>query len=349
MHERPNGSFHASPPVAMMNSVCNNAALSYHGSGETEAPNAGGKYEELHRSSTTTSTALLSSSNSKGHQHVCLAHESQAAAYGRASGSRSVARNGCGNTNTSASDNNTVVIKDHQSHHRSVTNVSSNAGVTEMNGGGELSNDRHGYKHYKNHVASSNGATTDASRISHQTAVIYNGKQSSTVLATAYQSQQKSAVKNVGNSSVTSNGGSNLFVNSGASSAVPQGKASSKGSTSSVTLQSFQLQKSHLLNGAVNVCSEQSSYGRHHSPALPPTPSARPHHYSGHSSVVDFLYGGIDTLSNGASSPTLLLGPAIGSGTPGSNYYSESKYAYSVSGVPGTPAQSSAAAAFFAR
>jgi hypothetical protein len=218
-----------------------------------------------------------------------------------------------------------------------------------MNGSDELSNDRHGYKHFKNHVASSNGATTDASRIPHQTAVIYNGKQSSTVLATAYQSQQKSVVKNVGSSSITSNGGLNLFVNSGASSAVPQGKVSSKGSTSSVTLQSFQLQKSHLLNGAVNACSEQSSYGRHHSPALPPTPSARPHHYSGHSSVVDFLYGGIDTLSNGTSSPTLLLGPTIGSGTPGSNYYSESKYAYSVSGVPGTPAQSSAAAAFFAR
>jgi hypothetical protein len=217
-----------------------------------------------------------------------------------------------------------------------------------MNGSDELSNDRHGYKHFKNHVAQSNGATPDTSRISHQTAVIYNGKQSSTVLATAYQSQQKSAVKNVGNSSVSSNGSLNSFVNSGSTSAVPKGKVSSKGSTSSVTLQSFQLHKSHLLNGAVNACSEQSGNGRHHAAALPPTHSTRPH-YSGHSSVVDFLYGGIDTVSNGASSPSLLLGSAIGSGTPGSNYYSESKYAYSVSGVPGTPAQSSAAAAFFAR
>jgi hypothetical protein len=329
-----------------MNSACSSAALSYLGSGETEAANAGGKYEELHRSSTTTTTALLSSSNGKGHQHVCL---SQAAGYGRASGSRSVARNGCGNVNTSASDSNSVVIKQHQSHRRSVTNFSNNIGQTEMNGSDELSNDRHGYKHFKNHVTSSNGAITDASRISHQTAVIYNGKQSSTVLATAYQSQQKSAAKSVGNVSVTSNGGLNLVVNSCSSSAVPQSKVSSKGTTNSVTLQSFQSQKSHLLNGAVNTCSEQSGYGRHHSPALLSTPASRSHHYSGHSSVVDFLYGGIDTLSNGASSPTLLLGSTVGSGTPGSNYYSESKYAYSVSGVPGTPAQSSAAAAFFAR
>ena len=332
----------------MMISTCNSSPLTYLGSGETEAAKAGGKYEELHRSSTTTSTALLSSSNSKGHQHVCLSHESQAAAYGRASGSRSVARHGCGNSNTSASDSNSVVIKDHQSHHRAVTNFSSNTGATEMNGSDELANGRHAYKHFKNHVASSNGATTDGSRVSHQTAVIYNGKQASTVLTTAYQSQQKSAVKNVGNCSVTSNGGLNLFVNNGASSAVSQGKVSSKGSASSVTLQSFQQQKSHFLNGPVNACSEESGYARRHSPVLPPTPSARPH-YSGHSSVVDFLYGGIDTLSNGASSPTLLLGPNIGSATPGSNYYSESKYAYSVSGVPGTPAQSSAAAAFFAR
>jgi hypothetical protein len=329
----------------MMNSACNNAALSYLGTGETEAANAGGKYEELHRSPATTTTALLSSSNSKGHQHVCLSHESQAAAYGRASGSRSVARNGCGNIKTSASDSNNVVIKHNQGYHRAVTNISNNVGATEMNGSDELSNDRHGYKHCKNHVASSNGAITDASRVSHQTAVIYNGKQSSTVLATAYQSQQKSATKNVGNSSVTSNGGLSLVANNRASLAVPQSKISSKGSTNAVTLQSFQSQKSHLSNGAVNTCSEQSGYGRHHSPALLATPSPRSHHYSGHSSVVDFLYGGIDTLSNGASSPTLLLG----SGTAGSNYYSESKYAYSVSGVPGTPAQSSAAAAFFAR
>jgi hypothetical protein len=327
----------------MMNSACDNAALSYLGSGETEAVNAGGKYEELHRSSATTTTALLSSSNSKGHQHVCLSLESQATAYGRVSGSRSVARNGCGNNKTSASDSNSVVIKHNQSHHRAVTNISNNVGTTEMNGSDELSNDRHGYKHFKNHVASSNGAITDASRISHQTAVIYNGKQSSTVLATAYQSQQKSANKNVGNSSVSSNGGLSL-VHNRASLAVPQCKISSKGSTNSVTLQSFQTQKSHLLNGAVNTCSEQGGYGRH-SPAVLSTPSPRSYHYSGHSSVVDSLYGGIDTVSNGTSSPTLLLGP----GTPGSNYYSESKYAYSVSGVPGTPAQSSAAAAFFAR
>jgi len=103
------------------------------------------------------------------------------------------------------------VCRHHQNHHRAMTNVSSKAGVTEMNGSDDLSNDRHGYKHFKNHVASSNGATTDASRLSHQTTVIYSGKQSSTVLATAFQLQQKSAVKNVGNSSVTSNGGLNGY------------------------------------------------------------------------------------------------------------------------------------------
>jgi hypothetical protein len=93
----------------------------------------------------------------------------------------------------------------------------------------------------------------------------------------------------------------------------------------------------------VNSSSEQSGYVRHQ-----PTPSTISQHYGGHS-VVDFLYSGVESQSAGTSSPTLLLGPGVASGTPGSNYYSESKYAYSVSGVPGTLAQSSAAAAFFAR
>jgi len=337
----------------IINNVGNNTAITYLCNAETEEADAGGKYEELHRSSTTTTTtALLSSSNSNGHQHVYLTRETQSAGCGRASGSRSGIRNGCANinTNTSAPESNSVVTKHHHNHHGAVTSISNNICPTEMNGSAELSINRHSHKHLKNHVLSSVGAVTDSSRFSHQTAVVYNGKQSTTMLTTAYQSQQKSATKNlVGNAAVTSNGGVNLVVNNLASSAMPQTKLSSKGSTNSVTLQSFQPQKSLLSNGTLSSSSEQSVYGRHQSPASVSKPSPRSHHYGGHSSVVDFLYGGLDSLSTGTSSPTLLLATGVGSGTSGSNYYSESKYAYSVSGVPGTPAQSSAAAAFFAR
>lgn len=254
------------------------------------------------------------------------------------------------NTNSGASDSNSVVIKHHHNHHSAVTSVSNNVCPTEMNGSAEFSNDRHSHRHLKSHVVSSNGSIADISRISHQTAVIYNGKQTSTMLTTAYHAQQKSTAKNLhGDNPVTSNGSLNLVANNGASSALPLTKMSSKGPTNSVTLQPFQSQKSHAPNGTVNSGSEKSGYGRHQSPALLLKQSPRSHHYSGHSSVVDFLYGGIDSLSTVASSPTLLFASAVGSGTPGSNHYSESKYAYSVSGVPGTPAQSSAAAAFFAR
>lgn len=324
-----------------MNSAANNTAVSYLGSRETEDPDPVGNHEELHRSSTTTTTALLSSSNSKGHQHVCLSREAQASGYGRASGSRSGVRNGCDdiNTNTRPTDGNSVLIKHHQNHHGAVTSISNNIDNTDMNASDELLNHN---KHLKNHVVS-NGAVMDSSRISHQTAVIYNGKQYSTVLTTACKSQQKSTGKSsVGNATVTSNGGLHLGPINGATSAIPQTKIS-KGSPNSVTLKSFQFQKPHLPNGIVNSSSEQSGYVRHQ-----PTPSPRSH-YSGHS-IVDFLYGGgLESHSAGTSSPTLLLGPSVTSGTPGSNYYSESKYAYSVSGVPGTLAQSSAAAAFFAR
>ncbi|PSN48770.1 hypothetical protein C0J52_05179, partial [Blattella germanica] len=92
-------------------------------------------------------------------------------------------------------------------------------------------------------------------------------------------------------------------------------------------------------HGANNSTST-SEHNRHvpSSSSVLPKASPRNHVYSGHSSVVDFLY---DT--------SLLLTPGVAPGTPGATFYSESKYAYSVSGVPGTPAQSSAAAAFFAR
>ena len=102
--------------------------------------------------------------------------------------------------------------------------------------------------------------------------------------------------------------------------------------------------KPQLPNVTVNSTAEMNNYPR----GVLPKTSPRTHLYTGHSSVVDFLYsGGLDTLST--ATPALLLGPGGPSGTPASTYYSESKYAYSVSGVPGTPAQSSAAAAFFAR
>jgi hypothetical protein len=215
-----------------------------------------------------------------------------------------------------------------------------------MNGNAEFSNDTFSRRYLKNHVVSSNGALTDTSRISHQTTVVFNGKQSSTMLTTAYHSQQKLTAKNVVvDNEVTSNGGLNLVVNNGTSSALPLTKVSSKGSINSATLQSFQSQKSYVPNGTMNSDSEQSGYGRHQSAAVLSKHYPRTQHYSGNSSVVDCLYGGIDDLSTGTSSPTLLFGSA----TAGSKYYSESKYAYSVSGVPGTPAQSSAAAAFFAR
>lgn len=300
-------------------------------------------HAELHRSSTATTTALLSS-DSKGHQHACLSREALASGYGRVSGSRSGVRNGCDdiNSNTSGADGNSVVIK-HQNHHGAVTSISNNIDSTEMNESHEVQIDKLGYnKHLKNHVVS-NGAVMDPSTISHQTAVIYNGKQYSTVLTTAYRPQQKSTAKSsVGNTAVTHNGGVNFGANNGAISAMPQTKIS-KGPTNSVTLKSFQLQKPHLPNGVVNSGSEQSGYVRHQQ-----TSASRSHHYGGQS-VVDFLYGGLDTHSTGRSSPTLLLGGGVASATPGSSYYSESKYAYSVSGVPGTLAQSSAAAAFFAR
>jgi hypothetical protein len=356
-NENSTNNFHASdsssPATASINNARNNTTISYLGSDETEEGDSGGKYEELHRSSTTTTTALLSSSNSNGHQHVCLTREThQSAGTGQTSGSRSAIRNGCSNINinSGASDSNSVVIKYQHNHHSAVTGLSNNVSPTEMNGSAEFSNDRHNHRHLKNHVVPSNGAVTDTSRISHQTTVVYNGKQSSTMLTTAYHSQQKLTAKNlVGDAAVTSNGGLNLVANNGASSALPLTKISSKGSTNSVPLQSCQSQKSYVPNGTVNSGSEQSGYGRHQSPALLLKQSPRTHHYSGNSSVVDFLYGGIDSLSTGTSSPTLLFASAIGSGAPGSNHYSESKYAYSVSGVPGTPAQSSAAAAFFAR
>ncbi|KAJ9586946.1 hypothetical protein L9F63_019437 [Diploptera punctata] len=102
--------------------------------------------------------------------------------------------------------------------------------------------------------------------------------------------------------------------------------------------------KSQLPNGTVNSSVEINSYTR----GVLPKTSPRTHLYTGHSSVVDFLYtGGLDTLSS--ANPNIIIGPGGASSTPGSTYYSESKYAFSVSGVPGTPAQSSAAAAFFAR
>lgn len=320
-----------------MNSAANNTAVSYLGNRETEEADAVGKYEELHRSPTTTTTALLSSSHSKGHQYASLSREAQPSGYGRASGSRSGVRSGCDdiNINTSTTDGNSVLIRHHQNRHGAVTSIASNIDRTEMNGSDELPIDKHGYnKHLKNHVVS-NGAVMDSSRISHQTAVIYNGKQYSTVLTTSYKPQQKLTAKSlVGNATITANGGT--------ASAIPPTKIS-KGSTNSVTLKSFQFQKPHLPNGIVNSSSEQSGYVRHQ-----PAPSTRSH-YGGHS-VVDFLYGGgLDTHSAGTSSPTLLLGPGVTSATPEGNYYSESKYAYSVSGVPGTLAQSSAAAAFFAR
>jgi hypothetical protein len=314
------------------------AAQSYHGSREMEEAHA-----ELHRSSTATTTALLSS-DSKGHQNVSLSREAQASGYGRVSGSRSGVGSGCDDINgkTSASDGNGVVIKP-QNHHGAVTSIPGNIDTADMNGSDESHMDKYAYnKHCKSHVVS-NGAVVEPSRVSHQTAVIYNGKQYSTVLTTAYKSQQKPAAKSlVGNATVTHNGGINFGVSNGAISAMPQTKMS-KAATNSVTLKSFQLQKPHLPNGVVTSRSEQSGHVRREQ-----APPARSHHYGGHS-VVDFLYGGLDAHSAGSSSPTLLLGAAVASGNPASNYYSESKYSYSVSGVPGTLAQSSAAAAFFAR
>jgi hypothetical protein len=321
-----------------MSSAANVAAANYHSSRALQEAHAVGKYEELHRSSTTTTAALLSSPDSKGHLEACLSREADASGYQRVSGSRSGARTGRDdiNINTSGSDGTGVLIKQ-QNHHGPVTSVSGNDS-TEMNRSEQLSIDRQGYsKHLKNHVVS-NGAVVDPSRISHQTAVIYNGKQYSTVLTTAYKSQQKSTAKSlVGSATVASNGASN-----GATSAVTQTKIS-KGAASSVVLKPFPSQKPYLPNGVVNSSAEQAGYGRHQ-----PVTSARTHQYSGQS-VVDFLYGGLDGHSAGGSSPTSLLGSGGASGNAGSGYYSESKYAYSVSGVPGTLAQSSAAAAFFAR
>lgn len=221
-----------------------------------------------------------------------------------------------------------------------MTGVSKNACLTAMNGGAEYSSDRHNHKHLKTHVVASNGKLTDTSRIPHQTTVVYNGKQSSTMLTSAFHSQQRLTAKNlVGDTPMISNGGLNVIAN----------KISSKGPSNSVTLQSFQSQKSSVANGTVNSGSDLSGYGRLQSPALLSKQCPRINHYSGSSSVVDFLYGGVDTRSAGTSSPTQLFGPSVGTGAPGTSHYSESKYAYSVSGVPGTPAQSSAAAAFFAR
>ncbi|XP_069691781.1 uncharacterized protein [Periplaneta americana] len=244
-------------------------------------------------------SSYLGNGTTEEHDAVGEIHRSPTAALLSSNGQQ----NGCGETRTVSGSrpgtrdgsSSGVVIKHHHNHHH----------------GGDMSG---------KHVVSPADST---SRNTHQSAVVFNGKQSTTMLTNSYQ--QKACVKNsVVNPTINANG---VAVSNGNSSAMPQTKISNKGSASQRML---------------SPGDEVGGYGRHQ----PPKPSPRSHHYTGHSSVVDFLYGGLDGLS---TSPTLVLTPGMGAGTPSSSYYSESKYAYSVSGVPGTPAQSSAAAAFFAR